>query len=105
MFHFHDPKLSQTFAIICRPAIVRALQEFKISVYGENYDQEEANTAAAKASGSEASRKRKAMAETATRESAGYDWADLAENGKVRVCFLYYAVVLVSFQQATISVL
>ncbi|XP_008786103.2 ATP-dependent DNA helicase 2 subunit KU70 isoform X1 [Phoenix dactylifera] len=69
---------------LSRPGIVRALQEFKISVYGENHDQEEANTAAAKGSGSEASRKRKAMAETAARESASYDWADLAENGKLK---------------------
>ncbi|XP_010923465.1 ATP-dependent DNA helicase 2 subunit KU70 [Elaeis guineensis] len=69
---------------LSRPGIVRALQEFKISVYGENYDQEEANAAAAKGCGSEASRKRKAMAETAARESASYDWADLAENGKLK---------------------
>ncbi|KAG1368725.1 ATP-dependent DNA helicase 2 subunit KU70 [Cocos nucifera] len=69
---------------LSRTGIVHALEEFKISVYGENYDQEEANSAATKGSGSEASRKRKAMAETAAREGASYDWADLAENGKLK---------------------
>ncbi|PKA60192.1 ATP-dependent DNA helicase 2 subunit KU70 [Apostasia shenzhenica] len=64
-----------------RPGVVHAMEEFKVAVYGENHDQEEA---AAKASGTEASRKRKVMLEVALKESANYDWAELAENGKLK---------------------
>ncbi|OVA16206.1 SAP domain [Macleaya cordata] len=63
-----------------RQGVVNALEEFKVSVYGENYDQEEADSITAK---TEASKKRKATAENAAKESANYDWAELAENGKL----------------------
>ncbi|XP_072958461.1 ATP-dependent DNA helicase 2 subunit KU70 [Typha angustifolia] len=69
---------------MARPGIVNALQEFKTSVYGENHEQEEADSAAARETGTEASRKRKAIAETAARECAAYDWAGLADNGKLK---------------------
>lgn len=63
-----------------RPGVVKAIEEFKAAVFGENYDQEEAEAAAAKGG---ASKKRKAIADAASQKSAAYDWADLADNGKV----------------------
>ena len=49
-----------------------------MAVYGENHDQEEVAK-----TDSGASKKRKAIADVACQESAKYDWADLADNGKV----------------------
>ena len=66
-----------------RPGVVKAIDEFKASVYGENYDQEEAEAAAAKASHGNAAKKRKAITDAASVKSAAYDWAELADNGKV----------------------
>ncbi|PIA35887.1 hypothetical protein AQUCO_03400046v1 [Aquilegia coerulea] len=66
-----------------RQGVVNALEEFKISVYGENYDQEEADALSSKTS-SEAAKKRKAIAECAVKECANYDWAELADNGKLK---------------------
>ncbi|XP_012699008.1 ATP-dependent DNA helicase 2 subunit KU70 [Setaria italica] len=75
---------------LARPGVVKAIDEFKASVYGENYDREEAEAAAAKASrGGDASRKRKAIADAASLKSAAYDWAELADNGKVVLPRLY----------------
>ncbi|KAG0474073.1 hypothetical protein HPP92_015930 [Vanilla planifolia] len=65
---------------MARPGLVRAVEEFKVAVYGENHDQEEA----AKGNPSQASRKRKAIFEVALKESASYDWDELAENGKLK---------------------
>lgn len=61
-----------------RPGVVKSLEEFKLSVYGENYDEETDHGKA-----SEASKKRKATAELAAKEAAAYDWGELADNGKV----------------------
>ncbi|CAA6658963.1 unnamed protein product [Spirodela intermedia] len=70
---------------MARPGIVRALEDFKAAVYGENHDQEEAASIASKeASASLASKKRKAIADAATQESANYNWVDLADNGKLK---------------------
>jgi len=66
-----------------RPGVVKAIEEFKTSVYGENYDQEEAEAAAGKASRGDASKKRKESTDAAAQISAAYDWAELADNGKV----------------------
>ncbi|CAL9086261.1 unnamed protein product [Musa textilis] len=68
---------------LARPGVVRVLEEFKIAVYGENHDQEEADSLSMRGSRSEASRKRKEMAETAERESSRYNWVDLAESGQI----------------------
>ncbi|XP_031481658.1 ATP-dependent DNA helicase 2 subunit KU70 isoform X2 [Nymphaea colorata] len=65
-----------------KPGIVSALDAFKVSVYGENHDLEEAT--AGKSSTSEASKKRKAIAETAAKESSNYDWPVLADSGKLK---------------------
>lgn len=66
-----------------RPGVIKVIDEFKASVYGENYDQEEAEAAAAKASrGGDALKKRKAITDAVSLSSA-YDWAELADNGKV----------------------
>lgn len=54
------------------------MEEFKLAVYGENYDDENDHGKA-----SEASKKRKATAEVAAKEAANYDWGELADNGKV----------------------
>ena len=67
----------------CRPGVVNAIEEFKLSVYGDSYDEENAHAGNGKVR--EASKKRKAVAENAVKESANYDWADLADNGKVRL--------------------
>ncbi|KAM5569893.1 ATP-dependent DNA helicase 2 subunit KU70 [Rosa sericea] len=64
-----------------RPGVVRTIEEFKHSVYGENYD-EESEVGNAKAS--ETTKKRKAAAENAVKEIAKHDWADLADNGKLK---------------------
>lgn len=71
-----------------RPAVVRVVEEFKHSIYGENYD-EETNVANAKAS--ETTKKRKAAAENAVKEIAKHDWADLADNGKVKLKLFCFA--------------
>ncbi|XP_020963778.1 ATP-dependent DNA helicase 2 subunit KU70-like [Arachis ipaensis] len=66
---------------LARPGVVKALEEFKTSVYGENYNEEcEAN-----AKPSEASKKRKVQAEVATKECENYDWVELADTGKVNL--------------------
>jgi len=69
---------------LSRPGVVKAIDEFKASVYGENYDQEEAEAAAAKASHGDAAKKRKAITDADSVKSAAYDWAELADNGKLK---------------------
>nr|CAB3452150.1 unnamed protein product [Digitaria exilis] len=69
---------------LSRPGVVKAIDEFKASVYGENYDQEEAEAASAKASRGDAAKKRKAITDAASLKSAAYDWAELADNGKLK---------------------
>jgi ATP-dependent DNA helicase 2 subunit 1 len=64
-----------------RSGVVKAIEEFKASVYGENYDQE-AEAAAAKGSRGVASKKRKAITDAACQKCAAYDWAELADNGR-----------------------
>uniref|UniRef100_A0ACD5UNJ6 Uncharacterized protein n=1 Tax=Avena sativa TaxID=4498 RepID=A0ACD5UNJ6_AVESA len=66
---------------LARPGVVKAIEEFKASVFGENYDQEEAEAAAGKAG---TSKKRKAITDAASQKNAAYDWADLADNGKLK---------------------
>ena len=56
---------------------LRTINEFKASVY------QEAEAGAAKASRGDASKKRKAITDAASVKSAAYDWAELADNGKV----------------------
>lgn len=68
--------------INCRPGVGRALEEFKISVYGENYDEESER---GDVKPTEASRKRKAIAEHAAKECENYDWGELADTGKVNL--------------------
>lgn len=67
--------------------MVRALEEFKNSVYGENYDEENENGIGKP---TEASKKRKAHAEFAVKECENYDWGELADTGKVNLenCFV-----------------
>ncbi|XP_062108061.1 ATP-dependent DNA helicase 2 subunit KU70 isoform X4 [Humulus lupulus] len=65
-----------------RPGVVNALEEFKLSIYGDTYDEETENAGDKKES--EASKKRKATSEIAVQEYAKYDWGDLADNGKLK---------------------
>ncbi|XP_007021875.2 PREDICTED: ATP-dependent DNA helicase 2 subunit KU70 [Theobroma cacao] len=67
---------------LARPAVVKAIEEFKLSVYGDNYDEERDFLGKGKVG--ESSRKRKTIVENAVKESANYDWADLAENGQLK---------------------
>ncbi|XP_040942783.1 ATP-dependent DNA helicase 2 subunit KU70 [Gossypium hirsutum] len=60
---------------LTRPAVVRAAEAFKHSVYGDSYDEE---SDMGKEKMSEASRKRKAIAENAAKD---YDWGNLADKG------------------------
>jgi ATP-dependent DNA helicase 2 subunit 1 len=62
--------------------VVKAFEEFKTSVYGENYD-EESEHGTGKAT--EASKKRKAHTEYAMKECENYDWGELADTGKVNL--------------------
>ncbi|CAI9117358.1 OLC1v1018735C1 [Oldenlandia corymbosa var. corymbosa] len=66
---------------MARPGIVKALEEFKLSVYGENYEETDV---ASSGKVTEASRKRKATAENASKESEKYDWSELADSGKLK---------------------
>ncbi|XAR65559.1 DNA helicase [Bertholletia excelsa] len=67
---------------LARPGVINALEEFKHSVYGDSYDEERELQNNNKLS--EASRKRKAIAEHAVEESAKYDWAELADSGQLK---------------------
>lgn len=67
---------------------MKAIEEFKLCVFGQNY--EENDVASEKTS--EASKKRKAIADNATKEYANYDWTDLADNGKVGLTFPYLLI-------------
>ena len=62
-----------------RPGVVKALEEFKLSIYGENYEEEVDLAVGGK--GNALAKKRKA--EDAAKESTNYDWSELADNGKV----------------------
>ena len=66
-----------------RPAVVKAIEEAKLSFYGDNYDEESDHLGKEKVG--EASRKRKEIAENAAKD---YDWADLADNGQVKLSVL-----------------
>ncbi|PNX83788.1 ATP-dependent DNA helicase 2 subunit ku70-like protein, partial [Trifolium pratense] len=63
------------------PRVVRALEEFKTSVYGENYDEESEHGTGKP---TEASKKRKAHTEYAMKECENYDWGELADTGKLK---------------------
>ncbi|TYI96183.1 hypothetical protein E1A91_D01G053400v1 [Gossypium mustelinum] len=63
---------------LTRPAVVRAAEAFKHSVYGDSYDEE---SDMGKEKMSEASRKRKAIAENAAKD---YDWGNLADKGQLK---------------------
>ncbi|KAM6552976.1 hypothetical protein CsatB_013738 [Cannabis sativa] len=65
-----------------RPGVVKALEEFKLSIYGDHYDEEIENAGDKKES--EASKKRKATSEIAVQEYAKYDWSKLADNGELK---------------------
>lgn len=56
------------------------MEEFKTSIYGDNYDEQNEHGIGKP---TEASKKRKAMLEFATTECKQYDWGELADTGKV----------------------
>lgn len=57
---------------------------FKNGVFGEHHDEEEREAAAAKERGSAATQKRKAAADLASTEAQEYNWAQLADTGKLK---------------------
>lgn len=65
---------------MARPGVIKALEEFKLSIYGENYEEE--SDLAVGGKGNTLAKKRKA--EDATKESTNYDWSDLADNGRLK---------------------
>lgn len=65
---------------MARPGVVKAVEEFKLSVYGNDYDE---GSEAGNGKASDTSKKRKADAELVAKEYANYDWADLADKGKL----------------------
>ncbi|KAK1438286.1 hypothetical protein QVD17_04093 [Tagetes erecta] len=67
---------------MARPGIAKALEEFKISVYGENYDEEDEKATLGKTSN--AAKKRKQFTEEAINKSEYYDWGKLADDGKLK---------------------
>ena len=69
------------------------MEEFKLAIYGDHYDEETENAGDKKAS--EASKKRKAAADAAAQDSANYDWGELADNGKVRDFLCCFASIFV----------
>ncbi|NP_001304206.1 ATP-dependent DNA helicase 2 subunit KU70 [Vigna radiata] len=66
---------------LTRPGVVRAVEEFKTSIYGDNYDEQNEHGIGKP---TEASKKRKAMLEFATTECKQYDWGELADTGKLK---------------------
>ncbi|KAM6566540.1 hypothetical protein CsatA_025668 [Cannabis sativa] len=70
-----------------RPGAINALKEFKLSIYGDHYDEETENAGDKKES--DASKKRKATSEIAVQEYAKYDWTKLADNGEVGELFCF----------------
>jgi hypothetical protein len=81
---------------LCRPAVNKAVNAFKESIYGPDYEQAEAEAAAQQNKPSEAARKRKADADAAKSQQADYDWKKLAESGKVGRRFAHGRCVLQS---------
>ncbi|CAM8914904.1 unnamed protein product [Rhodiola kirilowii] len=63
---------------MARPRVVQALEDFKLSVYGENYDEDDVPEK------SDASKKRKELSDNAARAAANYDWIELADSGKLK---------------------
>ncbi|CAM8921124.1 unnamed protein product [Rhodiola kirilowii] len=63
---------------MARPRVVQALEDFKLSVFGENYDEDDVPEK------SDASKKRKALSDNAARTAANYDWIELADSGKLK---------------------
>lgn len=61
----------------CRPAVVKAIEEFKQSIYGDDSDEE------SDSGPKEKSRKRKA----GIADEGNYDFIELAKTGKVKATF------------------
>ncbi|XP_073264698.1 ATP-dependent DNA helicase 2 subunit KU70-like isoform X2 [Populus alba] len=71
-------------------AMARAFEEFKLSIYGDNDDEE---SAIGNGKANDAAKKKKPVAENAAKESANYNWPDLTDNGHdTGVSPLYRAV-------------
>lgn len=61
----------------CRPAVVKAIEQFKQSIYGDDSGEESDSGA------KEKSRKRKAS----NADDGKYDYIELAKTGKVKATF------------------
>ncbi|KAJ8755705.1 hypothetical protein K2173_022691 [Erythroxylum novogranatense] len=67
---------------LSRPGVVKAIEEFKLSIYGDKYDDE--NNSVDNGKASETTQKRKSDSQIDSKESVNYDWADLADSGKLK---------------------
>lgn len=76
-----------------RPGAVKAFEELKLCVYGENYEHEMGSKKI-----SEASKKRKAINDNANKEYAAYDWPNLADNGQVALPFCLFSCRYITIQ-------
>ncbi|KAJ4726488.1 ATP-dependent DNA helicase 2 subunit KU70 [Melia azedarach] len=63
---------------MARPGVAKAIEEFKLSVYGDDYCETSEKIV------TEASRKRKVAAVNAAKHIGNYNWEDLADNGKLK---------------------
>lgn len=77
-----------------RPGVVKVIEQFKHSVYGDQY---ESRSSASDNKMTEASKKRKANAENALKECENYDWAELADSGKVKESSLFVFLLSILF--------
>ncbi|KAL9399173.1 hypothetical protein Peur_008134 [Populus x canadensis] len=70
--------------------VVEAVAKFKLPVYGDNDDEEMRKSAIGNGKASNASKKRKPVAENTAKESANYNWPNLTDNGHdAFICFKY----------------
>ncbi|CAN0847594.1 hypothetical protein LINGRAHAP2_LOCUS5054 [Linum grandiflorum] len=76
---------------MARPAVDKAVEEFKASVYGEGY-----NEADDIPGPSEASKKWKATSEFVAQEYKNYNWDELADGGKVSTSIPEHVTILLS---------
>lgn len=64
--------------------VTKAVNAFKESVYGPDWEEAEAAAATQETKPSEAAKKRKAAADLAASQQGAFNWKELAEKGQVR---------------------
>ena len=75
--------------MVHRLGVVEA-EKFKLPVYGDKSDNDDEESAIGNGKASNATKKRKPVAENTAKESANYNWPNLTENGHdAFICFKY----------------